>query len=197
MPKVSDEYRESQRARIADSALRVFARKGFQKTSMADIIADSGMSAGAIYAYFPGKADIIAEVAGRVLGTRIASIERLAVRETLPAPSDLIRTILSGLRDELGNPSIVLQVWGEAVNDRQLRPLANEAFGRLLNAFRLYLAAWQQTAHNLQPAAADALAREQAPLLLSACQGYLVQLALLDDFDSDFYLDRVVANLPH
>ncbi|HNP16320.1 MAG TPA: TetR/AcrR family transcriptional regulator, partial [Terrimesophilobacter sp.] len=141
MPKVSDEYRESQRARIADSALRVFALKGFQKTSMADIIADSGMSAGAIYAYFPGKADIIAEVAGRVLGTRIASIERLAVRETLPAPSDLIRTILSGLRDELGNPSIVLQVWGEAVNDRQLRPLANEAFGRLLNAFRLYLAA--------------------------------------------------------
>lgn len=197
MPKVSDDYRAAQRARIADSALRVFAHKGFQGTSMSDIITESGMSAGAIYAYFPGKADIIAEVAGRVLVSRIDNIEQLATQKTMPPPGGLIRAILRGLRDELGSPSIVLQVWAEAVSDPQLRAMASRGFDNLLTSFRHYLSAWHRHTHNLQPKEADALAREQAPLLLSACQGYLVQLAIMDNFDSDFYLEHVVARLPH
>ena len=49
MPKVSEQHREARRDQIVDAALRCFSRKGFQRTSMADIIAESGLSAGAIY----------------------------------------------------------------------------------------------------------------------------------------------------
>ena len=52
MPKVTDEYRIAKREEIADAALRAFRRKGFQGASMADIIAESGLSAGAIYGHF-------------------------------------------------------------------------------------------------------------------------------------------------
>ncbi len=193
---MSDEYRAAQRTRIVDSAMLAFARKGLQGTSMSDIITESGMSAGAIYAYFPGKADIITEVAGRVLGARILNIEQLSKSELIPPPSVLVRRVLSGLGDELGRPSLVLQVWAEAVTDPVLKSLANKAFGQLLAAFTMYLTSWHRTAHHEGANTANALARAQAPLLLSACQGYLVQLALIDDFDSDFYLEHVVAGLP-
>ena len=40
-----------------------FARDGFHQTSMADILRQSGLSAGAVYSYFSGKEEIIAAVA--------------------------------------------------------------------------------------------------------------------------------------
>ena len=55
MPKVSEEYRTARRSEIARAALRCFARKGFDATSMADIIAESGLSAGAIYGHYKSK----------------------------------------------------------------------------------------------------------------------------------------------
>lgn len=197
MPRVTEEYREAKKTRIVEAALRAFGRSGFQATSMADIIAESGMSAGAIYAYFPGKADIIAEAAGRVLGGRIVDIERIARSDTVPPPAALVRAILSGIRAELGDVGIIVQVWGEAATDPKLHALAGSAFARLLEAFRHYLTAWHQREHGLQRETAEALAGQQAPLLLSACQGYIVQLALLDAFDSEFYLEHVTRNLPH
>ena len=70
MPKVTAAYREARRDEIIDAALRAFAAKGFQGTSMADVIAEAGLSAGAIYGHFAGKKELFAAVAGRVLDSR-------------------------------------------------------------------------------------------------------------------------------
>ena len=78
MPKVTEEYRVARRDEIADAALRAFRRKGFQATSMAEIIAESGLSAGAIYGHYASKDAIIVDVASRVVGNRILDVERLA-----------------------------------------------------------------------------------------------------------------------
>ena len=77
MPKVTDEYRIAKREEIADAALRAFRRKGFQGASMADIIAESGLSAGAIYGHFASKGDIILDVATRVVGARVDDVQQL------------------------------------------------------------------------------------------------------------------------
>ncbi|MBX3068828.1 MAG: TetR/AcrR family transcriptional regulator [Microbacteriaceae bacterium] len=196
MPKVSEEYRSAQKSKIASAALRAFGRKGFQATSMADIITESGMSAGAIYAYFPGKAEIIVDVASRVLGRRIANLESATSNKLLLPPSEVVRAILTGLKEEIGNPSVIPQVWGEAVVDAALRSLANNAFSGLQNALTRYLQNWSVQEHEMDADTAAKRARELAPLLVSVCQGYILQLALVDDFDSDFYLNRVIENLP-
>ncbi len=86
MPKVTEEYRVARRDEIADAALRAFRRKGFQATSMAEIIAESGLSAGAIYGHYPSKDAIIVDVASRVVGNRILDVERLARTEPLAPP---------------------------------------------------------------------------------------------------------------
>ena len=47
---------------IAEAALVCFGRSGFHGASMQDICAEAGMSAGALYRYFPSKAAIIVAI---------------------------------------------------------------------------------------------------------------------------------------
>jgi AcrR family transcriptional regulator len=59
VPKLSDDYREARRRQVLDAAVVCFARTGFHRTSMQDIVAESGLSPGAIYRYFTGKEEIV------------------------------------------------------------------------------------------------------------------------------------------
>ncbi|QNE46389.1 TetR/AcrR family transcriptional regulator [Glaciihabitans sp. INWT7] len=196
MPKVSEEYRTAKRAEIAGAALRAFSRRGFHATSMADIIAESGMSAGAIYGIFSSKSDIVFDVASRVIGGRVHDISRLADSTPMPPPSELLGVLMRGMIGELGSPAILVQLWGEAVTDLQLRALASGVFDRLVSAYRAYISLWQQREHGLDPKAADTVAREQTPLFLAASQGFILQAAIFHDFDPEFFLDRVARHLP-
>lgn len=60
MPKLSNEEMSARRADIIAAAGRCFARKGIQATTMREIFAEAGMSAGAVYNYFKTKDDLIA-----------------------------------------------------------------------------------------------------------------------------------------
>ena len=55
MPKVSDAHVEARRQQILEAASACFARQGFHQTSVQDICKEAGLSAGAVYRYFPGK----------------------------------------------------------------------------------------------------------------------------------------------
>jgi AcrR family transcriptional regulator len=56
-PDVSAE----RRAQIIEAALACFTRKGYNNTTMDDIVAESGLSKGSLYWYFKGKDDLFAE----------------------------------------------------------------------------------------------------------------------------------------
>ena len=66
MPKVSAEHLANRRQQILDAAASCFARNGFHRTSMQDIVKESGLSAGLIYRYFTGKDDMIVAIVERV-----------------------------------------------------------------------------------------------------------------------------------
>jgi AcrR family transcriptional regulator len=55
MPRVSADHEAEIRDRIVVAALHVFGAKGYHRTTIADIVRESGLSVGAIYTYFPGK----------------------------------------------------------------------------------------------------------------------------------------------
>ena len=55
MPRVDDGYLEARRSQIMDAAITCFAREGFHRTTMQDIIAETGLSAGAICRYACGR----------------------------------------------------------------------------------------------------------------------------------------------
>lgn len=53
MPKVTKIHFEKQRNSIIDAAMTVFSRKGFELTTMTDVVTASGLSRGGVYRYFP------------------------------------------------------------------------------------------------------------------------------------------------
>jgi TetR/AcrR family fatty acid metabolism transcriptional regulator len=56
--------RESTRARIINSAKRLFADQGYQKTTILDISKQAGLSEAALYEYFQGKEDLLLTIPG-------------------------------------------------------------------------------------------------------------------------------------
>jgi TetR/AcrR family transcriptional regulator, repressor for uid operon len=113
--------RETQRRRIMEAALACFARSGFHGSSMQEICAEAGMSAGNLYRYFPSKEAIIAA---------ISSSERercTAMFEVLERADDPIAALVSlGHRfmDEMAeSPEAALnaEIMAEAMRNPEMR----------------------------------------------------------------------------
>lgn len=56
------ELGERQRARIIEAATQVFAKRGFQDSTVDNIVATAGIGVGSFYAHFEGKDDCLAQV---------------------------------------------------------------------------------------------------------------------------------------
>ena len=50
------------REQILEAAVRVFARRGFGKATVAEIAEEAGVAAGTIYIYFEGKEDLFMSI---------------------------------------------------------------------------------------------------------------------------------------
>ena len=193
MPKVSDRHRAARRDQIVDAALRSFAAKGFQRTSMADIIAEAGLSAGAIYSHFEGKQQLALAVAQRVLGNRMDELgQRLRDTGELPGPSTVLRIMMSGLTRDLSNPGVLVQLWGEAVTENELTLMIGPVFNDLQRVMEPYLEQWARE-HRGGDVDAAAWAKRMVPVFLGLAQGYIVQSALLPGFDAERYFSGVEA----
>jgi AcrR family transcriptional regulator len=64
-PIVSNEHREERKKIILNAAKEVFIRKGFNATTIQDIINHSGVSRGGVYTYFQNTEDIFIEILKR------------------------------------------------------------------------------------------------------------------------------------
>jgi len=196
MPKVSDEYRQAKRREIAEAALRVFERKGFHAASMADIIHESGASAGAIYGSFKSKNEIVLEVANTLVDETIADAESFLTVDPMPVPAAIVGPFLRGMLRGVGEPDVLVQLWGEAVIDDDIRGIITKVMSRITGMYETYLTVWHEAQNGLAHEAAAELARRQAPLFVGASQGYLLQRALNPRFDGDAYLTSLSDFLP-
>ena len=77
-PDVSQQRREQ----ILDAAQSVFARFGFERARMDDIVQESGLSKGALYWYFKGKDEIIQALMDRIFMADMSEALRLAELDT-------------------------------------------------------------------------------------------------------------------
>ena len=66
MPKVTEEYLESKRQMIVDACYQVCLRKPVEMVTISDVIAETGMSQGAIYRYYSGLDDILADMSSKM-----------------------------------------------------------------------------------------------------------------------------------
>ena len=62
MPKVTQEYLDKKRESIVDAAYRVCLRKPVQMVNITDVIAEAGLSMGAIYRYYSSLDEIFVDM---------------------------------------------------------------------------------------------------------------------------------------
>ncbi|ADG89397.1 hypothetical protein TBS_34340 [Thermobispora bispora] len=96
---------EPVRNRLLAEATRLFAERGFEGTSVQEIVAAAGVTKGAMYHYFDSKDDLLAEIYARVLRMQMERLVKFAdsdapVEERLHAAAmDVIITSIENLPD--------------------------------------------------------------------------------------------------
>ncbi len=185
MPRVSEAHLAARRQQILDAARRRFLRNGFHSTSMQDVIAEAGVSVGAVYRYFRSKNDIIAAIADgyaaevkTVLG-ELAAHPELSLGEVMERAVELI----DANTGPDGMMRLAVQVWAEAQRDPAVGALAAQIYGTMRGNF-VELAQRAAEAGEL-PAEADPKAVGAA--LFSLVLGYALQRMLTGQPDLDTY----------
>src|SRR5260370_11829508 len=119
MLRLTPRTRDARRQQILAAAQRCFTRNGFQATTMADIFAAAGLSAGSVYSHFTGKDEIIAAIADDVIDTITATPGAALPGGQPPAPDQALEAVLAALQQADIAPIAVI-IWGEAIRDPPL-----------------------------------------------------------------------------
>jgi AcrR family transcriptional regulator len=169
MPKVSQEHLERRRRQILDAATDCFAREGFHATSMQDIFRASGLSAGAVYRYFPSKNSLVKAIAENML-TEVLTPAIDAVSGQCLEPAEALASIAvffepNGLRAR--TLPVIVQVWAESFRDPEMAGLTRDMINHISERLTQILPAGTPP--------------EAARLIMAALQGFTIQSAILGD----------------
>ena len=83
--------RNERRAQVLRHAKRIFARKGYHRTNVADIIARARIARGTFYLYFENKKDLFEELLEQVVSELSTRILRLKVGPGQASPVEQLR----------------------------------------------------------------------------------------------------------
>jgi AcrR family transcriptional regulator len=90
-PGVTSEGKAKTRDKILDAAEALYMRKSFAETSMNDIVAESGLSKGALYNHFKGKEELIVAIYERFMERTLGQLRAmLEVEPTATRKLELI-----------------------------------------------------------------------------------------------------------
>jgi AcrR family transcriptional regulator len=199
VPRVSEEYRAARRGEILAAAAGLFAHNGFHATSMADIFAESGMSAGAVYRYFRSKEEIVVAVAETVLANADEVFARLLADGAAPSPAETVRAVIAAILERGGQgpvagpefTRIAIQVWGEASRSEELRERVGGAFTQVRAHYTEVARRWQEAGR----LPADADLEQVGSAMLGLTQGFLLQSLLIPGTTPEGYIAGVEALL--
>jgi AcrR family transcriptional regulator len=78
---------------IIDVAAKLFTEKGYEQTTMQDIVAGLGMSKGAIFHHFKSKEDIVDAVVGRFGEKLMSTAREIAADKNVPIHERIVKTV--------------------------------------------------------------------------------------------------------
>jgi AcrR family transcriptional regulator len=105
MTEVTAGEQDSVPRRLLSHATKLFAKKGFDRTSVQEIVEAAGVTKGAMYHYFDSKDDLLYEIYARVLREQTDQLEKVAVTEAplrerlTAAASDVVVSTIANLDD--------------------------------------------------------------------------------------------------
>jgi AcrR family transcriptional regulator len=186
MPKISDEKRAARRAQILEAAWTCFQKEGLHATTMDDIIRASGLSAGAVYSYYPSKDDLILAAVTTSLSGLTALIAPLLQAVPAPAPAALLQQIAATIdrftaREGYDLKRVALLGWAEAQRNERLRETMRGFYLAFREQLEQALGRAAEAGHP-EPGIAG---QDAAKALLAMIVGFVVQDALLHDVEPE------------
>jgi AcrR family transcriptional regulator len=198
MPKVTQEHLDARRRQIVNAAMRCFARKGFQRTTMQDIFREAELSPGAVYSYFDGKDEIVRAIVVdlmRILGEIAAVLSEPLPDGRLRRPGEALAKLIADYRDiKLGTFDDLARIFphliGELLRDPELKAAVQAGLERVRAGYE-QLARAAQERGELDPAVDPVHIGRP---LIALVQGLLIQYAVYDgQVDVDAYARTAVA----
>ena len=192
VPRVSEAHLAARRQQILDAARTCFLRNGFHATSMQDVIAEAGLSVGAVYRYFRGKNEIVEAIAEQYATQLWEELGALVQqdRPLVEAMGAAVEVVHAATGPD-GPMRLAVQVWSEALRDERIAATARKVYTRFRGAFvRL---AQPAAARGELPGGGDAEAVGAA--LFSLAIGYGLQTMLTGGPDRDSYVAGVRTRL--
>ncbi|MDR1430822.1 MAG: TetR/AcrR family transcriptional regulator [Propionibacteriaceae bacterium] len=114
MPKGLTRKRDARLAAILDAAERLFVEKGYEATTVADVLDTVGMGKGTFYHYFNSKEEVLWAVVERLTATLVQRASAIADAPGLDAHSKMVQLIAAiniaqtpdgAIIDELHHPA--------------------------------------------------------------------------------------------
>jgi TetR/AcrR family transcriptional regulator, transcriptional repressor of aconitase len=177
MPKVGQAHLDARRQQILDAARARFASHGFARTSMNDIVTESGLSTGSIYRYFTSKDEIVIAVCKQ-------ASDALPKALTAEAVNGFLEHVRALARDK-GHARLNAQIYAEAA----LSPALAVIVQQQLAAMRAAVA--DLVADNNRPGDAEQIAEA----FVAICSGYSDQLAVRGDLEPEPFTNALMTIL--
>src|ERR1700722_9812899 len=190
MPKISDAKRQARQLQILDAATRCFARDGFHRTSMEDIVKESELSPGAIYCYFRGKHEIVEAISAQRHARDSALLaEFVSSPNVTEALKTMGRALIVMLREpkEKKRRKVSIQFWAESLLDRRIRKGAERGI-RQRDRLTVALRDSQRNGELAGSLDVDAVSR----VMLALLQGLILQQAWEPELDIEGYVTTAV-----
>jgi TetR/AcrR family transcriptional regulator, transcriptional repressor of aconitase len=184
MPKVTAEQWKAQEQRYLDAARRCFSRIGVAPASMEEIRTEAGVSAGAMYRYFPSKDDLVHAAIETSLIELGALLGPVGQRDDIKSANEYLLALLATLRQFRFHTEgvdlfrLAVQGWAHAQTQPGTEAMVTAGFEQQRNEFTKVVARWTTRAE--APATAEAIG--------GAVMGYIVQSVFSgDDIDPKRY----------
>jgi AcrR family transcriptional regulator len=193
MPKVTLQYQEARKNQIIQAAIECFLRKGFHRTSMQDIVSESGLSPGAIYLYFKSKEEIIKTIAD-IRHSREKEIisDVIRLHKADKSMDHLVETFFYALFDPSIKKERILgvQLWGEALSNSAVYDIVRQGIDAPLEVLTKLVIEYQEQKLLPVELSPELIAR----VILAQFQGFVLQFVMDNQFDVIEYV-KVVNHL--
>lgn len=120
MARIVKEY-DVRRTEILDVAQRLFYEKGYEQTSIQDILNAIGIAKGTFYHYFSSKEALLQDFVERMIGQILALSAPIAADPQLNACQKLERIFTQAHQWKIEHKTVLLQVLGAFYQDENLR----------------------------------------------------------------------------
>ncbi|WP_213452979.1 TetR/AcrR family transcriptional regulator [Rhizomonospora bruguierae] len=190
MPRVSESHRAARREQILAAGRRCFTRNGFHATSMQDVIAEAGLSIGAVYRYFGSKQELVTAIAEDVIGGADGVLAGLAREHPDTGLAEVLEHALEFVDAESGPDGalrVAVQVWAEAMRDESLAAFVKDVYSR----FRGHFVGFARRAVASGELPPDADPEAVASVLFGLLPGYALQRILTGGPDRATFLAGV------